>query len=262
LYNEHQLKLPVPVARCRNPRPIAPSGRGSETPTDPRPKGAVPGYVIAALAFSAVPLLAQIEPPATPTEMPPGLFRGAVVAWSGTAASGDLTIHAGQSATLFCQFDSHSYMERDHRRISVASLNPGERVEILADHKPGFNTCYARTVAVIDPAAERAAERARQTRTQPVARTSFFTPAGDRTFAGMVIRVTSRALTLRTRAGETTLTLRPDTRYLDDGVRLDAAALHVNTHVFVRAGKTIEGVLEAYQVMWGKILPSPIIGTR
>src|SRR5215831_7488350 len=208
-----------------------------------------------ALALITVPLLAQVEPAAAPAEMPPGLFRGSVVNWSGTTTAGDLSIRAGQNASLFCYFDSHSYMERDHRRIAVSSLNPGERVEILADHKPGFNTCYARTIAVIDPATERAMERARQARTQPVARTSFFTPAGDRTFAGMVIRITNRALTLRTRAGETTLALRPDTRYLDDGVWLDAAALHINTHVFVRAGKTIEGVLEAYQVMWGEILP-------
>jgi hypothetical protein len=212
-----------------------------------------------ALALVAVPLLAQVEPTTAPTEMPPGLFRGAVVSWSGTAASGDLTIRSGQNASLFCYFDSHSYLERDHRRIAVSSLSPGERVEILADHKPGFNTCYARTIAVIDQATERAMERARQTRTQPVARTSFFTPVGDRAFAGMVIRITNRALTLRTRAGETTLVLRPDTRYLDDGVRLDAAALHVNTRVFVRAGKTIEGVLEAYQVMWGEILPHTAI---
>jgi len=188
--------------------------------------------------------------------MPAGLFRGAFVAWSGTLASGNLTIHAGQTTDLFCYFDSHSYMERDHSRIPVSSLNDGERVEILADNKPGSSTCYARTVAVIDPVAERvAAERAKQTKFQPnPTRSLFFTPTGDRTFSGMVVRLESRALTLRTRSGETTLALRPDTRYLDDGVRAGPAELRVNAHVFVRAGKTIEGILEAYQVMWGQIL--------
>jgi hypothetical protein len=147
-------------------------------------------------------------------------------------------------------------MERDHGRIPVSSLNAGEKVEILADHRPGSSTCYARTVAVIDAVAERvAAERARQARSPLAsARTLFFTPTGDRALAGMVVRLTSRALTLRTRTGETTLTLRPDTRYLNDGVRTNLDDLRVNTHVFIRAGKSIEGVLEAYQVMWGKIL--------
>ena len=116
-----------------------------------------------------------------------------------------------------------------------------------------------RTVAVIDAVAERvAAERARQAKSRPTAtRPPFFTPAGDRTLSGIVTQLTSFAVTLRTRAGVTTLALRPDTRYLEDGVRADQTALRVNARVFVRAGKTIEGVLEAYQVMWGAILDIP-----
>jgi hypothetical protein len=203
----------------------------------------------------AAPVFAQIDPSADSMEMPPGLFRGAFVAWSGTAAGGDLVIRPTPSVDLFCHFDAHSYIERDHRRIAVASLGVGERLEILADHKPGSSMCYARTVAVIDTIAERASERTRQAKPPAgVTRSSFFTPLGDRTLAGRVVQCTARALTLRTRAGETTLALRPDTRYLDDGVRAGPRELHVNTRVFVRAGKTIEGVLEAYQVMWGEIL--------
>ena len=203
--------------------------------------------------------LAQGSPEAAPTEMPAGLYRGSFVAWSGSPTSGNLTIRTSQSTDLFCGFDSHTYMERDHRRVSVSSLNVGEKIEILADHKPGSSTCYARTAAVIDAVSERvAAERARQAKSQLTsARTLFFTPTGDRTLSGIVIKLNSRALTLKTRQGETTLALRPDTRYLDDGVRTNPADLRVNTHVFIRAGKTIEGALEAYQIIWGEILDVP-----
>lgn len=192
----------------------------------------------------AVPLLAQ-------TEMPAGIFRGAMMTWQGSAAASDLTIRDAQGTDLVCHLDAHSYVEREHRRIGFGSLTQGERLEILADHKPGSRACYARTVQVIDPAAERA--RLARKAVSPV-RSLIFTPTGDRTLAGMVLRLTSRVLTLRTRNGDTTLTLRPDTRYWDDGVRTDSAALRVNTRVFVRAGRTIEGIVEAYQVMWGQIL--------
>ncbi|MBV9400537.1 MAG: hypothetical protein JO062_21340 [Bryobacterales bacterium] len=204
------------------------------------------------LVFMAATVCGQ----AAPAEMPAGLFRGSFVSWSGSMASGEFTIRTSQNADLFCYFDSHSYMERDHRRIPVASLAAGEKLEILADHKPGSSTCYARTVAVIDMAAERAAsERARQAKPLPAAgRPLFFTPRGDRTLAGMVVGVTARTLTLKTTSGHTTLALRPDTSYVSDGIRSGPTDLRVNTRVFVRAGRTIDGAIEAYQVMWGEIL--------
>jgi hypothetical protein len=210
------------------------------------------------MLFMAVILPAQSTPP-SPAEMPAGLFRGAFVRWSGSTASGDFTVRTPQNAELYCYFDSHSYMERDHRRIVISSLTQGDRLEILADHKPGSSTCYARTVAVVDVAAERAAaERARHPQAQSIAtRQSFFTPRGDRTMSGMITAVSARSLTLKNAAGETTLTLRTDTNYLNDGVKTSSADLHVNTHVFIRAGTTIGGALEAYQVMWGAILDVP-----
>ena len=51
--------------------------------------------------------------------------------------------------------------------------------------------------------------------------------------------------------------MRTDTRFLAGGVRLDAAALPVNTRVFVRAGRSLDGGIEAYQVMWGEIVNVP-----
>jgi len=69
----------------------------------------------------------------------------------------------------------------------------------------------------------------------------------------VIVRRDSRTITLRTRDGEQTLLLRKDTRYLGDGAQQDAAAVLVNTRVFVRAGRNLEGGVEAYQVMWGEI---------
>jgi hypothetical protein len=71
---------------------------------------------------------------------------------------------------------------------------------------------------------------------------------------GVIIRQDARSITLRTRAGEQTLLLRKDTRYLGDGARQDATAVLVNTRVFVRAGANLYGGIEAYQVMWGDIM--------
>jgi hypothetical protein len=202
--------------------------------------------------------------------MPPGVFRGALLSRQGGDQAGDLTLraqragaHMDENTDLVCHYDAHTYVARDHHRIAVSSLNAGEPLEILANRKPGSQACYASMVQVIDPeaervaerAAERAADQARQFKEQnPGARAFFFTPRGDRTFAGVVMRLSARSLTLRTRAGETILALRPDTRYWEDGLGATRADLRVNTHVFVRAGRSLDGVVEAYQVMWGEIL--------
>ena len=45
-----------------------------------------------------------------------------------------------------------------------------------------------------------------------------------------------------------------DTRYLEDGQVVDLAQLKPNMRVFVRAGKDLYNEVEAYQVIWGKIL--------
>jgi hypothetical protein len=60
---------------------------------------------------------------------------------------------------------------------------------------------------------------------------------------------------LRTRLdGDTQVLLRPDTRYLEAGAVVDSGALKPNTRVFVRAGRNLDGEVEAYQVIWGGIL--------
>jgi hypothetical protein len=55
-------------------------------------------------------------------------------------------------------------------------------------------------------------------------------------------------------AGDLSIQLRKDTRYLADGQLVDAASLKPNMRVFVRAGKDLYNDVEAYQVIWGSIL--------
>jgi hypothetical protein len=79
-------------------------------------------------------------------------------------------------------------------------------------------------------------------------------PAGNLSFSGVVLRLGENRLVLRTREGEQTLLLRPDTRYLENGEIVEAAALKPTMRVFVRAGQNIWEQVEAFQVIWGVIL--------
>ena len=75
------------------------------------------------------------------------------------------------------------------------------------------------------------------------------------TFAGVVFRINADVLILRMRTNEhKTIHLRSDTRYLSQGQTLDRGNLEVNTLVFIRAGKNLDDEIEAYQVIWGKVL--------
>jgi hypothetical protein len=189
------------------------------------------------------------------TEMPVGIFRGSLVVFSGGASAGDFSVRQtsgpASGEVLVCHYDAHSVLERDHRAARMSSLEVGEPVQVLADRKSGSRACYARIVEVVDPALElaRAHEKVRAAKAAEVLAAAQFTPKGDRDLAGVVVRCDGRTLILRTRAGESTLLLRPDTRYLEDGLRMNT--VKVNARVSVRAGKDIYGNLQVYQVLWG-----------
>ena len=187
------------------------------------------------------------------TEMPVGIFRGTLLLWTGTAAAGELTVRRADSAVFSCHYDSHSLVEANNRPVGIAGLTTGDPLKILTDHQPGSPVCYARAVEVVNPEIKPLRAKA-----VPVAKsTSDFLPRGDRTLAGVILRHDSGLLRIRTRGGDLILALRPNTRFLADGVTTNAEALTVNTHVSVRAGKDLYGNMEAYQVMWGEILDVP-----
>jgi hypothetical protein len=199
--------------------------------------------------FGLIATAVAIAPLCAPADMPRGLFHGHMVSWEGSATKGMLLARNNAGIVEGCGYDSLSFLELSRQRITVAKLEPGDPLEIITDHKPGSRDCYIRMLQVIPPGPP-------PSRVKPVAATRprFDLPRGDRTVSGVIIRRDARSITLRTRDGEQTLLLRKDTRYLGDGAQQDAAAALVNTRVFVRAGPNLDGVIEAYQVMWGEIV--------
>ena len=204
--------------------------------------------VITIRAMIPAVLLANL---ASAAEMPSGIFRGKLAAIEGSATSGQLSAQDPAGAAYSCDYDARSYFELDKTRVSVTRLAPGDSIEVLADRKPGTRNCYARIVHLQAVVLSR---RTAPTPARPVRASDFLPQRGDRTFAGIVLRREGSWLTLKTRAGERTLLIRSDTRFLNEGAKLDATALPVNTHVFVRAGRNSSGEMEAFQVMWGELV--------
>jgi len=183
----------------------------------------------------------------TAADMPKGLFRGRMVSWEGSLTKGILLASNNAGTVEACGFDALSILELSRQRVTVAKLEAGDPLEIITDHKPGSRDCYIRLLQVIPPSPPPG-------RVNVVAkRPAIEPPHGDRTISGVIIRRDARSITVRTRDGEQTLLLRKDTRYLGDGAQQDTSALVVNTRVFVRAGRDLDGGIEAYQVMWGEI---------
>jgi hypothetical protein len=182
-------------------------------------------------------------------DMRKGLFHGQMVSWEGSPTRGVLLARNNTGGAIEgCGYDGLSILQLSRQRVTVAKLEPGDPVEIITDHKPGSRDCYIRMLQVVPPAPP-------PSRIKPVVapRPAFDLPRGDRTVSGIIIRKDARTITLRTHEGEQTLLLRRDTRYMGDGAQQDAGAALVNTRVFVRAGRNLEGGIEAYQVMWGEI---------
>ena len=173
--------------------------------------------------------------------MPVGIVRGDVVSRN----ADEITIRTNGAAAA-CFYDAHTYFERDRAPMLASGLFIGDPVEVVADRQPGSSACYARMVQVVDV----------RVRKRPAAAESF-KPRGDLLFGGVVLRRGAATVTLKTRDGEKTLLLRPDTSFWCDGVRTDGSALVVNTRVFVHAGRDFDWNVEVYQAAWGAMVPPP-----
>ena len=77
--------------------------------------------------------------------------------------------------------------------------------------------------------------RRRNRRAGAVPATDVWIPRGYLTYSGLVVKNEDSKITLKTRSGPRTLRLRPDTRYSEASQPL------LNKHVFVRAGRNLEG---------------------
>lgn len=165
-----------------------------------------------------------------------------------------LRVQVAEGQIAECGFDIRTWMERDGQRLEAAALAVGDRLEIVADQRPAG--CYARTLHVLDvPAQNPGAGRRPSMKREYSSPTDRYAPRGDMTVTGLVAELSEQWLTIRTRTeGHQRFLLRHDTRYVGEGLRTAREALARGTRVFVRAGRNFEGVVEAYQVIWGGIL--------
>jgi hypothetical protein len=182
-----------------------------------------------ALALLSAALSAQ-------QSMPVGILRGNLI----TSQGGSLSVRQADGAVYDCSYDSHTLFQRNQWPIRSTDLTGGEPVEVLSDRKLPARTCYVRMLSVVYTPVK--------SPRRPAPPREVWTPRGYLTYSGLVVKNQDSKITLKTSAGARTLVLRPDTRYSV------AAEPLLNKHVFVRAGRNIEGAIEAYQVMWGEIL--------
>lgn len=190
---------------------------------------------------------------------PVGVVRGEVMRAQGSENVGDLTLKVSDTQVYTCHFDGFSYLERDGQRIGAGALKPGDKLEIIADQKPGTTSCYARTVRVVydRPVVTNPGYRVNLRSAPRVGTADLLFPRGNMTFAGVVLRMNPEMIVLHTRTdAEKVVRLRQDTRFMDSGAPCTRATLPVNTRVFVRAGRNLDNEVEAYQVIWGQI-PGP-----
>ena len=171
--------------------------------------------------------------------MPVGILHGNLVTWQ----NGSLSIRQADGAVYDCSYDNHTLFQRNQWPIRSSELAGGEPVEVVSDRWPATRACYVRMVSVVYASPKSPRRRA------PAP--EVWIPRGYLTYSGLVVKSEDSKMTLKTRSGARTLRLRPDTRYADASQPL------LNKHVFVRAGRSLEGVLEAYQVVWGEILLVP-----
>jgi hypothetical protein len=196
----------------------------------------------------AVPLwLFAQEPQSAP------LLSGVLLERDTQTASGEFSVRAADNQVFRYRYDAKTYVERDSGSIDVPRLRPGDKVEVLSDRIPGIALRYALTVHVLPPPEPARATGRRRARANSGSDDRWI-PTGDVSCSGVVFRVYSGRMSLRTRTGEQTILLRPDTRYLADGNLVDASALKPNMRVFVRAGRSLYDEVEAYQIVWGTIL--------
>jgi hypothetical protein len=191
---------------------------------------------------------------AAQTPQAPPIVRGVLLERDQQGPSGEFSVRIADNQVFRFQFDRKTYVERESQMIDVGHLKPGEKVEVVSDQLAGAVLRYARTVHVILPEAPpRPLSQGRLRAARDAADRAIRT--GNLTYSGIVSRLSAERLVLRMREGlDQTILLRKDTRYLEDGGIVDSASLKQNMRVFVRAGKDLYDQVEAYQVIWGKIL--------
>lgn len=180
------------------------------------------------------------------------LVSGVLLERDAQTASGQFSVRAADDQVFRYLFDPETYVERDDVTTDVARLEPGDQVEVVSDRMPHADLRYAIAIHVLPSTPPRTSAARYRTETRVQDRQI---PVGTLFFSGVVSRLSGARVVLRLRDGvDQTILLLKDTRYVDGGNVVDAAALKPNMRVFVQAGKSLYDEVEAYQVVWGQIL--------
>jgi len=194
-----------------------------------------------------------LTPYASPAQTTP-LVSGVLLERDAPGSSGEFSLRAADDQVFRFRFDPRTQVEREGAAQDVAHLQSGDKVEVIPDRMPHADLRYAvsiRVTAAWQPL--RAAQSGRK-RPEPAGDERTF-PAATLSFSGVVSLVSAERVVLRTRSGsDQSIALLKQTRYRDDGALVDAAALKPNMRVFVEAGESPFGDVEAYQIVWGRIL--------
>lgn len=188
----------------------------------------------------------------TAQTVPPAFIRGDFVEMNGADNRGEFAVRTAENQVYRCHYDDRTWFESNRLRINASALQTGDHLEVVSDRtKLPLGGCYARTVHVIEIVMPvRSRLRPYQSVTEHIA------PRGDLTYAGIVIAINSvrMEIRLRNQSEPLALLLRPDTRYVQDGIQIESGLLKRNVRVYIRAGKNLEQQVEAYQISWGEIL--------
>jgi len=184
---------------------------------------------------------------------PIGIVRGVLIQCDAT----HLTVGDEDNRAFKFVTDGRTFIERDHQRVSCAKLRAGDRMEIVSDRSNEPGSRYARMVSVVN-GDTRPRRRTLITARAPIMQgspTGRFAPRGSLIFTGVVLRMESTGLVLRTRLdGEKWILTRRDTLFREEGLQVESTSLLAGARVFVRAGRSLDGEVEAYEIVWGEIL--------
>jgi hypothetical protein len=188
--------------------------------------------------------------------LPTGFVRGVIVENRSIGQSGEFSVRSGADAVFQFRSDGKTWIERENERIPASSLRAGELLEVVSDRDPKqlYPLHYARMVQVILQVQPRPPVRNGMYRLyRPGA--SLVPIITNFIYAGVIKELSDQRMVLRTKLdGNKIIYLRPDTRCVEQGSAVDPSTLRPNTLVSVEGGKDMNDELEAYQVVWGRIL--------
>ncbi len=185
---------------------------------------------------------------------PVKVWKGELTEWNIRGISGDFAI-LERSTIHRCKVTPQTYLTRETLRVTPIGVRAGDFVEVVADMREE-GRCTALTVYIkpMERSAKQAALSPRLSMPSPGFLDNLF-PRGLITMSGIVDEVGEDKVVLWTRGQrKVPFILRPDTIFSDNGVPVGVKALTPQTRVFLRAGRSFEGGLEVYQIVWGDIL--------